>query len=100
MGIYLFPTFQSFKSILKLVKEAFFKHGEKDALRSCVKAMNYCSAESQGELQDFARNQSKELEDELIAKVKSAIKEVEVHIYWTLHLCLLSLSLWSNRLCI
>ncbi|KAF8006570.1 hypothetical protein BT93_K0772 [Corymbia citriodora subsp. variegata] len=68
---------QSFKSILKLVKEAFFKHGEKDALRSCVKAMNYCSTESQGELQDFARNQSKELEDELIAKVKSAIKEVE-----------------------
>ncbi|KAI6674695.1 hypothetical protein NL676_002601 [Syzygium grande] len=68
---------QSFKSILKLVKEAFFKHGEKDALRSCVKAMNYCSAESQGELQDFARNQLKELEDELIAKVKSAIKEVE-----------------------
>ncbi|KAI3425528.1 SCD domain-containing protein [Psidium guajava] len=68
---------QSFKSILKLVKEAFFKHGEKDALRSCVKAMNYCSTESQGELQDFARNQLKELEDELIAKVKSAIKEVE-----------------------
>lgn len=68
---------QSFKSILKLVKEAFFKHGEKDALRSCVKAINYCSAESQGELQDFARNQLKELEDELVAKVKSAIKEVE-----------------------
>lgn len=60
------------------MKEAFFKHGEKDALRSCVKAINFCSTGSQGELQDFAQNQLKELEDELIAKLKSAIKEVAV----------------------
>ncbi|OWM87185.1 hypothetical protein CDL15_Pgr010217 [Punica granatum] len=65
---------QNFKSTLKLLKEAFFKHRNKDALRSCVKAINFCSVESRGELQDFARNQVKELEDELIAKTKSAIK--------------------------
>lgn len=60
------------------MREAFFKHGEKDALRSCVKAIKFCAIESQGELQDFAQNQVKELEDELIAKLKSAIKDVVV----------------------
>ncbi|KAK7845117.1 sister-chromatid cohesion protein 3, partial [Quercus suber] len=57
-------------------KRGFFKHGEKEALRSCVKAINFCSTESQGELQDFARSELKELEDGLIAKLKAAIKEV------------------------
>lgn len=60
------------------MKEAFFKHGDKDPLRACVKAINFCCIESQGELQDFARNKLKELEDELTAKLKSAIKEVVV----------------------
>ncbi|XVF73244.1 hypothetical protein PTKIN_Ptkin12aG0185900 [Pterospermum kingtungense] len=67
---------QNFRTILQLIKDAFFKHGEKDALRSCVKAIKFCSTESRGELQDFARNKLKELEDELIDKLKSAIKEV------------------------
>lgn len=67
---------QNFRTILQLIKDAFFKHGEKDALRSCVKAIKFCSTESRGELQDFARNRLKELEDELIDKLKSAIKEV------------------------
>ncbi|CAA3019438.1 Hypothetical predicted protein, partial [Olea europaea subsp. europaea] len=67
---------QNFKAVLQLMKAAFFKHGEKDALRSCVKAVKFCATESRGELQDFARNQVKELEDELIAKLKSAIKDV------------------------
>lgn len=69
---------QNFRSVLQLIKEAFFKHGEKEALRSCVKAINFCSTESQGELQDFARSELKELEDGLIAKLKAAIKEVVV----------------------
>ncbi|KAL5561587.1 hypothetical protein UlMin_031334 [Ulmus minor] len=67
---------QNFKNILQLMKEAFFKHGEKDAIRSCVKAINFCSTESQGELQDFARSKLKEVEDEIVAKLRSAIKEV------------------------
>ncbi|XVE77707.1 hypothetical protein DITRI_Ditri13aG0084500 [Diplodiscus trichospermus] len=67
---------QNLKTTLQLIKDAFFKHGEKDALRSCVKAINFCSTESRGELQDVARNKLKELEDELIDKLKSAIKEV------------------------
>ncbi|XP_022758099.1 sister-chromatid cohesion protein 3-like [Durio zibethinus] len=67
---------QNFRTILQLIKDAFFKHGEKDALRSCVKAIKFCSTESRGELQDFSRNKLKELEDELIDKLKSAIKEV------------------------
>ncbi|XP_050237428.1 sister-chromatid cohesion protein 3 [Mercurialis annua] len=66
---------QNFKNVLQLMKESFFKHGEKDALRSCVKAILFCSTESRGELKDFAGNQLKNLEDELIAKLKSAMKE-------------------------
>lgn len=71
-------AFQNFKIVLQLMKDAYFRHGEKEPLRSCVKAINYCSTESQGELQDFARNKLKELEDELISKLKSAVKEVVV----------------------
>ncbi|CAJ2632128.1 unnamed protein product [Trifolium pratense] len=67
---------QNFKNVLQLMKEAFFKHGDKDPLRACVKAIHFCCTESQGELQDFARNKLKELEDEIIAKLKSAIREV------------------------
>ncbi|EEF41668.1 sister-chromatid cohesion protein 3 isoform X2 [Ricinus communis] len=66
---------QNFKNVLQLMKESFFKHGEKEALRSCVKAILFCSTESQGELKDFAGNKLKNLEDELIAKLKSAMKE-------------------------
>ncbi|CAA0828152.1 Sister-chromatid cohesion protein 3 [Striga hermonthica] len=67
---------KNFKATLKLTREAFFKHGDKDALRSCVKAIKFCAVEGQGELQDFAQNQVKELEDDLIVKLKSAIKDV------------------------
>ncbi|XP_021906782.1 sister-chromatid cohesion protein 3 [Carica papaya] len=67
---------QNFKTVLQLIKDAFFKHGEKEALRSCVKAITFCATESQGELQDFSRNKMKDLEDELIAKLRSAMKEV------------------------
>jgi cohesin complex subunit SA-1/2 len=87
----MLPCFaiQSFKSVLQLMKEAFFKHGEKEALRSCVRAINFCSTESQGELQDFARNELKELEDELIAKLKAAIKEVVVCFNYNLYFSLI-----------
>jgi len=61
------------------MKEAFFKHGDKEALRSCMKAINLCCTESRGELQDFSRNKLKELEDELFAKLKHAMRELEVH---------------------
>ncbi|KAG2406635.1 Sister-chromatid cohesion protein [Vigna angularis] len=66
----------NFKNLLQLVKDTFFKHGDKDPLRACVKAIDFCCMESQGELQDFARIKLKELEDEIVAKLKSAIKEV------------------------
>lgn len=75
--IFLF-FLQKFKTIVQLIKEAFFKHGDKDCLRACVKAINYCTTGSRGELQDFAQNKMKELEDELILKVKAAIREVTV----------------------
>lgn len=43
-----------------------------------MKAITFCATESQGELQDFSRNKMKDLEDELIAKLRSAMKEVAV----------------------
>ncbi|GAU39099.1 hypothetical protein TSUD_320740 [Trifolium subterraneum] len=78
---------QNFKNVLQLMKEAFFKHGDKYPLRACVKAINFCCTESQGELQDFARSKLTELEKEIIAKLKSAIREVVnmcLHLSWSL----------------
>lgn len=69
---------QSFKSILDLIADAFFKHGEEDALKSCIKALTFCSTESQADLQDYAQNKLKDLENELLVKLKSAIKAVKV----------------------
>lgn len=82
------------------MKEAFCKHGEKDILRGCVKAINFCNTESRGELQDFAQNKLKELDDELIAKLKSAMREVAVCFYWTaMFLFLLFSSFGSILIC-
>ncbi|GAB2283024.1 peptidyl-prolyl cis-trans isomerase precursor [Dionaea muscipula] len=67
---------QSFSTVLQLMKEAFFKHGDKEALRSCLKSMNFCCLESKGEVQDFALNKFKEIEDEVITKLKTALREV------------------------
>jgi len=72
-------VFQNFKNVLQLMKQAFLKHGDKEALRSCVKAIKFCSAESQGELKDYALNKLKNLEDELNDKLKSAMKEAGVN---------------------
>ncbi|CAN8285719.1 unnamed protein product [Cochlearia groenlandica] len=68
---------QSFKAAVRLIKDAFFKHAEKEALRSCIKAITFCASESKGELQDFSRGKLKDLEDELLDKLTTAIKEVK-----------------------
>lgn len=44
-----------------------------------MKAFSFCAIESRGELQDFVQNQLKEVTDELISKLKSAMKEIEVY---------------------
>lgn len=66
-----------FKAAIDLITDAFFKHGEKDTLRSCIKAITFCCTECQADLKDYAENKLKNLEDELVLKVKTAIKEVE-----------------------
>lgn len=76
LGLYSLKRQESnFKNVLQLMKQSFFIHGDKEALRSCVKAIKFCSTESQGELKDYALNKLKNLEDELINKLKSAVKE-------------------------
>jgi pentatricopeptide repeat protein len=69
---------QNFMTVLQLIKEAFFKHGEANTLKSCVKAITFCASESQADLQDSAQNKLKELEDELVLKLRSAIKQAGV----------------------
>lgn len=71
---------QHFKAALDLIADAFFKHGEKNPLRSCIKAIIFCCTECQADLKDYAENKLKNLEDELVLKVRTAIKEVEVHL--------------------
>ncbi|XP_062196989.1 sister-chromatid cohesion protein 3-like [Phragmites australis] len=66
-----------FKAAIDLIFDVFFKHGEKDTLRSCIKAITFCCTECQADLKDYAENKLKNLEDELVLKVKNAIKEVE-----------------------
>ncbi|KAH8489459.1 hypothetical protein H0E87_024907 [Populus deltoides] len=76
LGLYSLKRQENnFKNVLQLMKQAFLKHGDKEALRSCVKAIKFCSTESQGELKDYALNKLKNLEDELNDKLKSAMKE-------------------------
>ncbi|KAL9258659.1 Sister-chromatid cohesion protein 3-like protein [Drosera capensis] len=60
----------------QLMKEAFLKLGDKDTLRSCLKALNFCCTEIKGEAQDFCLNKFKEIEDGVISKLKNALKEV------------------------
>jgi hypothetical protein len=78
---------QNFKAALDLIFDAFFKHGEKDTLRSCIKAITFCCTECQADLQDYAENKLKNLEDELVLKVKTAIKEVEVCLIYLVCAC-------------
>lgn len=63
--------------------DAFFKHGEKDTLRSCIKVLTFCSTDSQADLQDYVQNKLKDLESDIIIKLKAAMKEVEVCIIFT-----------------
>jgi len=60
------------------MEDAFLKIGDKDPLRACVKAINFCCVESRGELQDFARIKLKKLEVKIIKNLKSAISDVKV----------------------
>ncbi|OMO64970.1 stromal antigen [Corchorus olitorius] len=64
------------KGCVQCINEAFFKHFEEEALRSCVKAIEFCCSKSPGELRDFFCNKLKDLEDELITKLKCGFKEV------------------------
>ncbi|KAG8067397.1 hypothetical protein GUJ93_ZPchr0005g15585 [Zizania palustris] len=68
---------QNFKAAIDLMVDAFFKHGDKDTLRSCIKAITFCCTNGQADLQNYAENKLKNIEDELVVKVKTAIKEVE-----------------------
>ena len=69
---------QKFITVLQLIKKAFFKHGKSNTLKSCVTAITFCATESQADLQDSAQNKLKELEDELVLKLRSARKQAGV----------------------
>ncbi|WMV54637.1 hypothetical protein MTR67_048022 [Solanum verrucosum] len=60
-----------FKFAVFLMNEAFFKHGEREALRSCIKALNFWATEICWELQDYTLNKLKGIEDELIVNMSA-----------------------------
>ncbi|KAJ7564848.1 hypothetical protein O6H91_02G036400 [Diphasiastrum complanatum] len=64
---------QNFSTSLQLTKDAFFKHGDDNTLRACVKALAFCANESHADLQDTAQRILKETSDELLLKLRSAI---------------------------
>ncbi|KAJ4785945.1 Cohesin subunit SA-3 [Rhynchospora pubera] len=68
---------QNFKALMDLISDAFFKHSEKATLRSCIKAIVFCSIEGPADLQDYTQSKLNDLESELVSKLKNAIKEVE-----------------------
>lgn len=51
------------------MNEASFNHGEREALRSCINALNFWATEIWWELQDFTLNILKRIIDELIINV-------------------------------
>lgn len=65
---------------MQLLKEAFFKHGEENVLKACVKALAFCGIESQADLQDSAQQTMKLMEDELVLKLRSAINQAGVNV--------------------
>ncbi|MCO5549119.1 hypothetical protein L7F22_002585 [Adiantum nelumboides] len=69
---------QTFSQVMQLLKEAFFKHGEENVLKACVKALAFCGGESQADLSDSAQQTMKLMEDELVLKLRSALKEAGV----------------------
>lgn len=69
---------QTFTQVLQLLKEAFFKHGEENVLKACVKALAFCGSESQADLQDSAQQTMKLMEDELVLKLRNAINQAGI----------------------
>lgn len=74
------PGLQNFINVLQLIKEAFFKHGDENILKTCIKVLSYATNESQGDLQDSANQVIKETADDLSVKLRSAITQTGVSI--------------------
>ena len=60
-------------------KRRIFQTWGSNTLKSCVKEITFYASESQADLQDSAQNKLKELEDELVLKLRSAIRQQRVH---------------------
>lgn len=78
MILFFVCFWQTFSNVLLLLKEAFFKHGEEMILKACVKSLAFCGSESQADLQDSAQHMMKVVEDELVLKLRTAIKKAGV----------------------
>jgi hypothetical protein len=77
-GLILVMLCQNFASVLQLIKEAFFKHGDEKTLKGCITALAFAANESHADLQDSANQILKETADELLVKLRSAIMRVGV----------------------
>ncbi|KAJ4779054.1 Cohesin subunit SA-3 [Rhynchospora pubera] len=66
---------QNFKAVVDLISDAFFKHSEKATLRSCIKAIIFCSIEGPADLQEYVQSKLNDLESELVSKLKNAMEK-------------------------
>lgn len=69
---------QNFTIVLNLIKEAFFKHGDENILKTCIQVLSFAANESEGDLRDSANQVIKEIADDLLVKLRSAISEARV----------------------
>jgi len=84
---------QNFTRVLNLIKEAFFKHGDENILKTCINVMSFAANESQGDLQDSANQVIKETVDDLLVKLRSSITQAGVSLLTDLYMFLVSFAL-------
>ncbi|KAF9604949.1 hypothetical protein IFM89_011316 [Coptis chinensis] len=67
------PTCCFLQNVRTVSQEEFFKLG--DSITSCLKAIIFCSTNGNGGFEDFVLIKLKELQDDLLAKLKSTMEE-------------------------
>lgn len=65
--------FQNFKSILKLVEEAFFKHVEEGVLGKCAKAMEFSAQEAHGKLREESGKTITQVGEKVVQKLVDSL---------------------------
>lgn len=66
---------QDYAEAVRLLKEAFLKHGDEATLKACMKALAFAVNESHAVMEDVAHQVLSETVDDLTAKLQQAIRD-------------------------